>query len=143
MEAAYTPVTKATARVTILVSDRQSWFASMSNESMNHDLEFRGRVIAADGQVIVTFRDMWTPDSPPDMTWPSNRCEQIFLSPGTYRLELLTVDWSKGLELAHCSDSFAVPDSTSQSLDQPVPVKSFCQYDKRLTDLPPFLPAAG
>jgi GWxTD domain-containing protein len=110
METSMFPVTKAVTRIIILMSDKQFWFHNKPNA---HDrvVQFRGRVLSPAGKEIVKFTDLWLPKSSPDTTWPLNRCERLYLSPGTYRLEIGAFDWSAASQLAQCKASLEIPEA--------------------------------
>lgn len=100
---------KNTGRLTLFMSDRQSWFG-LDRDLGRHDLALRGRVIAeATGNAIITFTDFWAINASSDTAWPGNRCERMFVSPGAYRFEIVAFDRTTNLELAHCSDSIEIP----------------------------------
>jgi GWxTD domain-containing protein len=109
MEISFSTVTNAATRITLFMSNRRLWFGN-KNQMASQSLEFRGRILSQSGKVIVRFTDMWTSISPPDTTWPLNRCERIYLSPGGYRLEIAAFDWSTTSQLAHCTASIEIPE---------------------------------
>ena len=109
IEAFYSPLTSNTAVITLLLSRRKSWY-DKKREATNEAIEFRGTVVTQAGKSIIRFDDRWLPNDSPDSALPLNRCEEIFLSEGSYQINVDVLDLSKNTKLSQCSVSLNVPD---------------------------------
>jgi GWxTD domain-containing protein len=108
IETSLSPVTNSAIRLTLLLADKQLWFGNRPHMA-SQSLDFRGQILSPKGKVIFTIKDLWNSKSSPDSTWPLNRCEPLYLSPGTYRLEIDAIDGTTSSQLAHCNASLEIP----------------------------------